>query len=198
MEAPKGSNPKQVIVFSNEVLQVQTFPVITAHGEKIPEYLVVRPRHCPEDLITGAAVLATVEGNIALLRIYRPAVDQAVLEVPRGFRDPGETPLQAAVRELREETGLHCPTALEPLGEIFPESGVLRAKIALFFAPDCLGDDTFEPNEIGHRGMELLNPAEMSRRVDCGGILDPATLVAWYRVADRLGQQTGQPTKDST
>lgn len=197
MEAPKGSNSKQTVVFANEVLQVQTIPVVTAHGQEIPEYLVVRPRHCPEDLVTGAAVLATVEGNIALLRIYRPAVDQAVLEVPRGFRDPGETPHQAAVRELREETGLHCPGALEPLGEIFPESGVLRAKIALFFAPDCLREDTFEINETGHRGLELLCPAEMSRRVDCGEILDPATLVAWYRVADRLRLEASQPTKDS-
>lgn len=197
MEAPKGPNSPQSIVFANEVLEVLTCPVVTADGLEIPEYLVVKPRHCPEDLVTGAAVLATVDGNIALLTIYRPALGRAVLEIPRGFRDPGETPLEAAVRELREETGLHCPCELEPLGEIYPESGVLRAKIALFLAPDCTREAGFEATETGHRGMELLSPAEMARRVDRCEILDPATLVAWYRVADRLRIQPGQPTKNT-
>ena len=40
-----------------------------------------------------------------LIRYYRPGVDKVVWDLPTGYMDDGETPLQAAKRELREETG---------------------------------------------------------------------------------------------
>jgi ADP-ribose pyrophosphatase len=40
-----------------------------------------------------------------LQKQYRPPVDQVVIEVPAGLIDPGETPEECAVRELKEETG---------------------------------------------------------------------------------------------
>ena len=46
-------------------------------------------------------------GRLLLIRQYRPPVDGFVLEFPAGLVDAGETPEQAAVRELREETGYH-------------------------------------------------------------------------------------------
>ena len=46
-------------------------------------------------------------GRLLLIRQYRPPVDRLVLEFPAGLVDAGETPAQAAARELREETGYH-------------------------------------------------------------------------------------------
>jgi 8-oxo-dGTP pyrophosphatase MutT (NUDIX family) len=46
-------------------------------------------------------------GRLLLIRQYRPPMDGFVLEFPAGLVDPGETPEQAAVRELLEETGYH-------------------------------------------------------------------------------------------
>jgi 8-oxo-dGTP pyrophosphatase MutT (NUDIX family) len=44
-------------------------------------------------------------GRLVLIRQYRPPVDAYVIEFPAGLVDPGETPEQAAVREVFEETG---------------------------------------------------------------------------------------------
>lgn len=44
-------------------------------------------------------------GRIVLVRQYRPPADSMVLEFPAGLINPGEDPAEAAVRELREETG---------------------------------------------------------------------------------------------
>jgi len=40
-----------------------------------------------------------------LQKQYRPPIDKVVIEVPAGLVDAGETAEQAAVRELKEETG---------------------------------------------------------------------------------------------
>ena len=54
------------------------------------------------------------EGRIAFVRQWRSATAKALLELPAGGVDPGETPEQAAARELQEEVGLK-PGKLEPL-----------------------------------------------------------------------------------
>lgn len=45
--------------------------------------------------------------RLLLIRQYRPPLDGMVLEFPAGLIDTGETAAEAAVRELREETGYH-------------------------------------------------------------------------------------------
>nr|WP_281396736.1 NUDIX hydrolase [Roseospira visakhapatnamensis] len=48
----------------------------------------------------------TTDGRLAMVRQWRPARERMSLEIPAGAIDPGETPEQAARRELLEETGL--------------------------------------------------------------------------------------------
>ena len=45
------------------------------------------------------------DGRILTIKSYRHLVDSYQLEVPSGYVDEGETPRQAAIRELEEETG---------------------------------------------------------------------------------------------
>ncbi|CEJ90391.1 hypothetical protein VHEMI06179 [[Torrubiella] hemipterigena] len=52
------------------------------------------------------AILSKPDGkHILLQKQYRPPIDKVTIEIPAGLIDEGETPEQAAVRELREETG---------------------------------------------------------------------------------------------
>lgn len=57
----------------------------------------------------GVIVLATTERDeIVLVRQFRPALGEYTLELPAGEVDEGETPAEAAIRELHEETGYVC------------------------------------------------------------------------------------------
>ena len=71
----------------------------------------------------GAGIAALDEnGNIYLVRQYRYAPDQELIEIPAGKLEPGEDPLEAARRELGEEAGL-CAAQWHSLGSIIPTCG---------------------------------------------------------------------------
>lgn len=53
----------------------------------------------------GSAVVALDGQDVLFVQQYRPAVDDVLLELPAGRSEPGETPVETAARELREETG---------------------------------------------------------------------------------------------
>ncbi|MBN1315500.1 MAG: NUDIX hydrolase [Anaerolineales bacterium] len=50
-------------------------------------------------------VVALDGKKLVLIRQYRPATEKSYLCLPAGFIEPDETPQQAALRELAEETG---------------------------------------------------------------------------------------------
>lgn len=53
-----------------------------------------------------AIVALTDDGRICLVRQYRASLDRVTVEIPAGKLDPGEDPLDCAIRELQEETGM--------------------------------------------------------------------------------------------
>jgi len=70
-----------------------------------------------------------------------------VLELPAGLLDPGEHPLTAAQRELREETGLHGGEWVE-VASVFSSPGFTDERIHVFVATGLEeGDDDPDPGE---------------------------------------------------
>jgi 8-oxo-dGTP pyrophosphatase MutT (NUDIX family) len=76
----------------------------------------------------AAVVAITEEQRVLVVRQYRPAVEHDTLELPSGLVDAGETPLEAARRELLEETG-YAGGEWELLGGMEPDTGRLSNRI---------------------------------------------------------------------
>lgn len=82
-------------------------------------------------------VPVTPEGRVVLIRQWRAGTERVVIEVPGGMVDPGESPDQAAVRELAEETG-YRPEAIQSLGAIRPNPAIQDNRLHVFLARGCV------------------------------------------------------------
>ena len=132
----------------------------------------------------GAAVVAVDHaGQVLLVRQLRPAVDAALLELPAGLVDPGETPVDCARRELAEETG-YAASALEPLLSFYTSPGFSTELIHVFVATDLREGVVAHDEE---EDIELVRlPLEQAiRQVTEGEISDAKTVAGLLAYARR-------------
>jgi ADP-ribose pyrophosphatase len=103
-------------------------------------------------------------------------VDQTLIEIPAGTREPNEPPLETAHRELAEETGYHAGR-MEELISYYPSPGILSERMHIYVAHDLTpGDAAREANEEIENYLVSWN--EALALVDRGEIADGKTIVA--------------------
>ncbi len=116
-------------------------------GEDVPQiYYSIKP----SDYVTVLA--KTKDDEIILLKQYRPAVENYTYELPSGHIEKGETPGQAVIRELEEETS--CRTGqVTFLGEVIPDTGRLENRLWAFYVDGLEFGDILSPDE--NDGIEV-------------------------------------------
>ncbi|KAH8661938.1 NUDIX domain-containing protein [Xylariales sp. PMI_506] len=92
---------------------------------------LTRPKGGDIDGVGIFAVLEKPSGpELILQKQFRPPVDKVTIEIPAGLVDEGETPEQAAVRELREETG-YVGKAVETSPIMFNDPGFCNTNLRM-------------------------------------------------------------------
>ncbi len=93
---------------------------------QVSKELVVHP---------GAVLILPLMGDaeVVLIRNYRYAVEEELLELPAGTLEPGEAPADCAARELMEETGYRAGR-LEALCEFYTTPGFTNERMHAFVA----------------------------------------------------------------
>jgi len=182
--------PSRRLMCDNTLFNIFFEKVKLRNGTIIPNYLVVSPKQKSKMLVSGVSVLPVVDGQIALLRIYRYPIQGESWEIPRGFIEKGESSTQSVIRELKEETGLTCRKSdLHSLGFMTPEAGVFEARAQLFVAENCKMPESFSMNELGHRELKLLTYEQVARMIQRRKIQDPSTIICFYHYSEFLRKQ---------
>ena len=118
----------------------------------------------------------TKDGRIPMIRQYRKPAEQTMLELPAGKLEKGEDPAEAALRELKEETG-YTAASIRKVSEFYTTVGYSEEILHVFFADDLQeGDTDFDESESIETILYL--PEQLYKLIDAGEINDGKTLVA--------------------
>ncbi|MCC7174355.1 MAG: NUDIX hydrolase [Bryobacterales bacterium] len=127
----------------------------------------------------GSAVMMAVDGRgrLLLVRQYRLPARAKLWELPAGRLDPGEKPLQAARRELEEETGYRA-RRWSKLLSFYPSPGYIAEKMTVFLATSLIKG---EPRQMPDERIQSrwFTPGEISRMIRTGRLIDGKTIAAF-------------------
>lgn len=91
---------------------------------------------CPEWINVIAFTRPELGGELLVVEQFRHGIDASTMEIVGGVADPGEDPLEAARRELLEETG-HAAREWLSLGDCAPNPAVQNNRCHFFLALGC-------------------------------------------------------------
>lgn len=160
-------------VFKGKILQLNQEEATLPNGLQVCFEIVRHP---------GATAIVPLKenGNVILIRQYRYAVSDYLLEIPAGTLHPGEDPMVCAARELEEEIGYKA-TRWEKLLPIFTAPGFCDEKIHLYLAQGLRETkQRLDQDEIIER-VEMPLSEAVTKILD-GTICDAKSIAALTRV----------------
>ena len=157
-------------IFSGVALHVVKDEVMLPDGKKTVREI---------SLHNGASAIIPVlsDGRVIMERQFRYAHGRVMLEIPAGkLNTPDEDPLEAAKRELLEETGA-VASKISFLGRIISSPALLNEVIYLYMAEDItIGESKLDEGEF--LDVELIHLDKLYEMVMNGEIADAKTQIA--------------------
>lgn len=164
------------VISSREVLKNKLFRVVEevatdASGFEINRFIVRHP---------GSAVMMAVDekNRVLLVKQFRLPAERYLWELPAGRLDPGESPLRAAKRELREETGYQARKWIK-LASFWASPGYIDEKMNIFLAQE-LTEGKQEPMEDERIEIGWFSKQDFGNSIRDGKILDAKTMIGYF------------------
>lgn len=168
------------VISSRELLKNKLFTVVEEvandpSGFEIRRSIVRHP---------GSAVMIAVDekDRVLLVKQFRLPAERELWEVPAGRLDPGESPLKAAKRELREETGFKAKKWIK-LSSFWASPGYIDEKMHLFLALE-LTEGQQEPMDDERIEIRWFSKQELGSLIREGKILDAKTMIGYFLSLD--------------
>jgi ADP-ribose pyrophosphatase len=157
-------------IFQGKVISLQVDTVQLPNGKTATREIIKHPG--------AVAVLALVDDRMLVVEQYRKPLERTQIEIPAGKLDNGEDPMEAAKRELEEETGYRCET-MKLLCSFYTSPGFADEIIHLYVADQLTqGDAHLDEDEFLDCESVTLEQAQQYIREQ--RISDAKTITAVY------------------
>lgn len=165
-------------IFDGRILHIRRDTVLLPNGHQSTREVVDHPG--------GVGILALDDQNrVLIVSQFRYPYKEVLREIPAGKLEYGEDPSEAAVRELREETGA-VAGSFQSLGELYPSPGYCGEIIRMYLARELSFGDT-DPDEDEFLGLERVPFSQLVEQVLSGEIKDAKTIAAVLKAKLLLG-----------
>ena len=157
----------QETVFSGRIIETRVDTLLMPDGKQITREVVQHP---------GAVAIIPIdtEDNVLLVRQYRYAAGQSLLELPAGVIEDGESPDDTAQRELQEEIG-YASNNLRALGGVYSSPGFCTEFLYLYIARDLV-PSRLPGDEDEDISVETIPMSRVDRLIRLGEIQDAKTV----------------------
>ena len=175
------------VIHDGRIVRLREDTAVQADGRTVLREVV-------EHAAVAAIVPIDAEGKIILVRQYRLPAREALLEIPAGGANEGESIEDTAQRELREEIGYRA-TRLERLGGFFVSPGYCSEFIHVFLAADLVEDPMdCDPDEV--LTVERRGLPDALRLIHTEEIKDSKSIIGLLLAAKTIGDTAagGEPT----
>jgi 8-oxo-dGTP pyrophosphatase MutT (NUDIX family) len=135
-------------------------------------------------------VAITLEKKVVVERQYRFGVEKTTMEIPAGIIDAGQTPEQAAVRELKEETG-YTSASWKYLGWVETNPTFMNNRCHQWLALDVVKTHSPELDEGEAISVTELSLEEIHYEIEQGRMRDSLTMLSLSRVFDLRSIEQG-------
>ncbi len=164
------------LISSNELYRCRLFWVTEDDARDATGYEIKRSivRHA------GSAVMMAVDDKrrILLVRQYRLPARAYLWELPAGKLDPGEKALQAARRELIEETGYRA-RRWQKLISFYPSPGYVSERMTIFLALDLTAGEA-HPMDDERIETRWFSPQQIEQMIRTNKIQDGKTIIGYF------------------
>jgi ADP-ribose pyrophosphatase len=167
------------MAFTGRLLALRVDEVELESGRRATREVVEHPG--------AVAILAWDREWLAAVRQWRQAAGAELLEIPAGTREPGESPLVTAQRELAEECGLTAGR-WEEGPAFYTAPGFSTELLTLFLATDLHAVEVRPPEDEALERSWLTLPDALTA-IDEGGIRDAKSLVGILWLARHLSSK---------
>jgi ADP-ribose pyrophosphatase len=154
-------NSREVVFEVAPYVRVVREVVEVAPGKVIDDFYQVELRSF------ALVVPVLADGRILTLTGYRHGPRRSCLTLPGGFIDPGESPEQAARRELVEETGL-IAGSLTALGNFVDNGNQRGCRGHYFLAQECSAGPGFKADQTESFVLAAMTPSDLDAALDRG------------------------------
>lgn len=123
----------------------------------------------------GVCIVPVLDnGDLVLIKQFRTPLKKVIYEFPAGKIDPGESTLETAKRELKEETGYNAKSWQE-IGETYPSPGYSTELLHIYIAKDLsAGETDLDHGEFVE--VEKMSLKDALSKVQSGEIRDSKTI----------------------
>ncbi|EGQ1302839.1 NUDIX hydrolase [Staphylococcus pseudintermedius] len=160
-------------IYKGKIIEVEKHKVSLPNNETAYREVV---KH------NGAVAICalTPDQQVILVKQYRKALEQELLEIPAGKLEPGEDRESAAMRELEEETGYKAKK-LTLIGEVYGTPGFSNEKISVYFADNLVeGKVNLDEDEFVEKVRYSLD--DVKKAVEARTIEDAKTFIAFQHL----------------
>lgn len=161
------------VAYKGKHIEVREDRVVEPSGYEASREIVVHP---------GAVCIVArpTPLEVILIRQYRHATGQELLEIPAGTLKQREDPLGCAIRELEEETGYRAAKMIER-GRFWTTPGFTTELMYLFEASD-LKKTKINPDEDEVIEVDIVRRSAALQMIDDGRIQDAKTILGLLRI----------------